>query len=37
VIIRRYKTATGNPAVLIGTGEAFELLAALRSSPTAPV
>jgi DNA modification methylase len=37
VIIRRYETAKGNPAVLIGTGEAFELLAARRSSPTAPV
>jgi DNA modification methylase len=37
VIIRRYETATGNPAVLIGTGEAFELLAARRSSQTAPV
>jgi DNA modification methylase len=31
VIVRRYEAATGNPAVLIATGEAFELLATRRS------
>jgi DNA modification methylase len=31
VIVRRYEAATGNPAVLIGTGETFELLATRRS------
>ena len=34
VIVRRYEAATGNPAVLIETGEAFELLAARRSTDT---
>jgi DNA modification methylase len=34
VIARRYQVATGNPAVLIETGEAFELLAARRSRDT---
>jgi DNA modification methylase len=34
VIVRRYQVATGNPAVLIETGEAFELLAARRSRDT---
>ena len=37
VIVRRYEAATGNPAVLIATGEAFELLAARRSMETALV
>ena len=35
VIVRRYPDpATGNPAVLIETGELFELLAARRSTDT---
>ena len=37
VIMRRYEAATGNPAVLIETGEVFDALAARRSSETAPV
>ena len=36
VIVRRYEAATGNPAVLIETGEAFEALGARRSSEAAP-
>ncbi len=32
VIIRRYEEATGNPAVLVETGETFELLALRRAS-----
>jgi DNA modification methylase len=36
VIVRRYEAATGNPAVLIATGEAFDLLAGRRSSEAAP-
>jgi DNA modification methylase len=37
VIVRRYEAATGNPAVLIETGEAFDLLAGRRSRDAAPV
>jgi DNA modification methylase len=37
VIIRRYEAATGNPAVLLETGEAFEALSARRASEAAPV
>ena len=37
VIVRRYEAATGNPVVLIETGEAFDLLAARRSGEAAPV
>ena len=37
VIIRRYEEATGNPAVLVETGETFELLALRRASEAAPV
>jgi DNA modification methylase len=36
VIVRRYQVATGNLAVLLETGEAFELLAARRSRETPP-
>ena len=37
VIVRRYETATGNPAALIETGEAFELLAARRATEAVAV
>src|SRR5271163_2776590 len=37
VIVRRYEVATGNLAVLLETGEAFELLAERRSRETTPV
>jgi DNA modification methylase len=37
VIVRRYEPATGNPAFLIETGEAFDLLAGRRSREAAPV
>ena len=37
VIVRRYEMATGNPAVLVETGETFELLALRRASAAAPV
>ena len=37
VIVRRYQVATGNPAVLIDTGEVFDLLARRRSGEAAPV
>ena len=30
VIVRRYEAVTGNPAVLVETGETFELLGARR-------
>jgi DNA modification methylase len=36
VIVRRYETATGKPAVLIETGEAFDLLAGRKSREAAP-
>ena len=37
VIVRRYEAATGNPAVLIETGETFELLALRRASQAPPI
>jgi DNA modification methylase len=37
VIARRYEAATGGPAVLVDTDEAFELLALRRASEAAPV
>ena len=37
VIARRYDAATGNPAILVETGETFDLLAARRSREAAPV
>ena len=37
VIVRRYEVATGNLAVLLETGQAFELLAACMSRETTPV
>ena len=37
VIVRRYEAATGNPAVLVETGETFEPLALRRASEAAPV
>jgi hypothetical protein len=36
VIVRRYEAATGGPAVLVGTGEVFDLLAKRRSREAAP-
>jgi hypothetical protein len=37
VIVRRFQAATRNPAVLVETGEAFDVLTARRSRGTAPV
>jgi DNA modification methylase len=37
VIVRRYEAATGNPAILVGTGETFQALGARRASEAAPV
>ena len=37
VIVRRYEAATDNPAVLVETGEVFDLLAARRAREAAPV
>jgi hypothetical protein len=37
VIVSRYQAATGNPAVLVETGETFEALAARRAGEAAPV
>jgi DNA modification methylase len=37
VIIRRHEAATGSPAVLVETDEAFEALSARRASEAAPV
>jgi DNA modification methylase len=37
VIVRRYDAATGNPAVLVETGESFEALGARRASEAARV
>jgi DNA modification methylase len=37
VIKRRYEAATGNPVVLIETGETFDVLAARRSREAAPI
>ena len=36
VIVRRYQAATGNPAVLVETGEAFDPLGGRRSKDAAP-
>jgi DNA modification methylase len=36
VVVRRYKATTSNSAVLIETGEAFDLLARRRSREAAP-
>jgi DNA modification methylase len=36
VIVRRYEAATGNTAVLVETGETFEVLGARRASEAAP-
>jgi hypothetical protein len=36
-VVRGYEAATGNPAVLIETREAFDLLAGRRSREAAPV
>ena len=37
VIVRRYEAASGEPAVLIETGEAFDVLAARRTEEEAPI
>jgi DNA modification methylase len=37
VIMRRYEAATGDPSVLLETGEAFDVLAAHRAREAAPV
>jgi hypothetical protein len=37
VIVRRYEAASGAPAVLIETGEAFDVLAARRAEQAAPI
>jgi DNA modification methylase len=37
VILRRYAAATGNPAILIDTGEIFEALALRRVTEAVPV
>jgi DNA modification methylase len=37
VIVRRYEAASGAPAVLIETGEAFNVLAARRAEQAAPI
>jgi DNA modification methylase len=37
VIVRRYEAASGAPAVLIETGEAFNVLAARRAEQSAPI
>ena len=37
VIIRRYEAATGEPAVLVETGETFQALGARREREAAPV
>ena len=37
VIIRRYEAATGDPAVLVETGETFQALGARRAREAAPV
>ena len=36
VIVRRYQAATGNPAVFVETGEAFDPLGGRRSKDAAP-
>jgi DNA modification methylase len=36
VIVRRYESSTGNPAVLVETGEPFDALAARRAAGQAP-
>jgi hypothetical protein len=37
VIVRRYEAVTGNPAILVETGETFERLGARRARKAAPV
>ena len=37
VVVRRYEAVTDNPAVLVDTGEAFDLLAARRAREAASV
>jgi DNA modification methylase len=37
VIVRRYEAATGNPAILVETGEEFDVQAARRAREAAPV
>jgi hypothetical protein len=37
LIARRYEAATGNPAVLVETGEPLDVLAARRATEAAPV
>ncbi len=37
VIARRFEAATGSPAVLVETGETFDVLAARRAREAAPV
>ena len=36
VVLRRYEAATGNPVVLLDTGEPFDVLAVRRSREVAP-
>jgi DNA modification methylase len=36
VIVRRYESSTGNPAVLVETGEPFDALSARRAAEQAP-
>jgi hypothetical protein len=37
VIVRRYEAASGEPAVLIETGETFDVLTARRAEEAAPI
>ena len=37
MIVRRYEATTGNPAVLVETGETFESLALRGANEAAPV
>jgi hypothetical protein len=36
VIVRRFEAATGNPAVLVETGESYHALEARRATDVAP-